>query len=399
VLSGTDYPIEEAVRQLGALGLAAGYLAPTFTMLDKSIMDAHAGLREYLVLHGVHDYERQEQGTQSKIVVAATLLEPTSTRPSEASLYRPQSKKGDPRIWFTGLKSFALPGNLLAVVAHERHLYVLNVSDQATRSALADSGSPIRQVLARVSGDTSPVARELLMRLRTIAGQGYVTSLRSGDTGIGYTLETLLGIAANSSRSPDYKGIEIKAKRLRQVKTRQTLFSNVPSWTKSRLTALQMIDTYGYVVDGRRQLYCTISNQPNSQRLLLKVSEEPAELYAMGWTQAGFNESALSWDLPVLQQALASKHADTFWVSAETRRDDRGIEEFQFTTAAYTRRPYVSNLPILLDTGVVTVDLLLHEQFSATGSRRVRDHGYLFRMWPDDMPALFPPPLRYDLLT
>ena len=31
--------------------------------------------------------------------------------------------------------------------------------------------------------------------------------------GVGYTLETLLGIAANSSKAPDYKGIEIKSGR------------------------------------------------------------------------------------------------------------------------------------------------------------------------------------------
>jgi len=52
-----------------------------------------------------------------------------------------------------------------------------------------------------------------LSKLQIISAKGFVDSLRSGDTGVGMTLETLLGIEANSNRAPDYFGIEIKAKR------------------------------------------------------------------------------------------------------------------------------------------------------------------------------------------
>ena len=72
--------------------------------------------------------------------------------------------------------------------------------------------------------------------MREVASKGYVRTLRPGDTGVGFTLETLLGISANSSKSPDYKGIEIKSGRKRSQKSgRTTVFSQVPNWQISRL--------------------------------------------------------------------------------------------------------------------------------------------------------------------
>ena len=52
----------------------------------------------------------------------------------------------------------------------------------------------------------------------------------------------------------------------------------------------------------------------------------------------------------------------------------------------------MGNLVSLLEAGVVTVDYLMHEQ-----GRRVRDHGYLFKINPSNLDALFPPPLIYQL--
>jgi len=50
---------------------------------------------------------------------------------------------------------------------------------------------------------------QLKEKLSDINRMGYVVSLRKGNTGIGYTLETLLGVAENNLRSPDL-GIELK---------------------------------------------------------------------------------------------------------------------------------------------------------------------------------------------
>ncbi len=50
----------------------------------------------------------------------------------------------------------------------------------------------------------------LRTKLEQVKEMGYVISLRRGNTGIGYTLETLLGIAENNIKLPDFGTIEVK---------------------------------------------------------------------------------------------------------------------------------------------------------------------------------------------
>ncbi len=53
--------------------------------------------------------------------------------------------------------------------------------------------------------------KELESKLREIKNKGFVSSLRSGSTGIGYTFESLLGISENNLPIPDIGGrIELK---------------------------------------------------------------------------------------------------------------------------------------------------------------------------------------------
>ena len=82
-------------------------------------------------------------------------------------------------------------------------------------------------------------------------------SKRKGPTGVGFTLETLLGITENNRQAPDYKGIELKAGRLnhKMPRSRTTLFSKIPDWSKSACSSgMLLLENYGYLVDGRRQL-------------------------------------------------------------------------------------------------------------------------------------------------
>ena len=51
---------------------------------------------------------------------------------------------------------------------------------------------------------------ELKERLTAIKHKGYVTSMRRGNPGIGYTLETLLEVRENNLRSPDFGDMELK---------------------------------------------------------------------------------------------------------------------------------------------------------------------------------------------
>ncbi|MDR1218756.1 MAG: MvaI/BcnI family restriction endonuclease [Treponema sp.] len=54
---------------------------------------------------------------------------------------------------------------------------------------------------------------EFKEKFQKIKNMNYVPSLMRGPTGIGYTLETLLGITENNDAKPDIDGAELKAHR------------------------------------------------------------------------------------------------------------------------------------------------------------------------------------------
>ena len=68
MLIKSDKDIKEVMADLAAMGTEAAYLVPTSTGLQKSILDAHEGLRNYLKRMDFHDYDAQHQGPENKLV-------------------------------------------------------------------------------------------------------------------------------------------------------------------------------------------------------------------------------------------------------------------------------------------------------------------------------------------
>ena len=147
MLSKADYSIESAERLLAPLGVTASYIAPTPTALQKSIIDATEGVRTCLRRAGIHDFDKQQKGQDHKKVVEAEVFSRGSHRRVKMSLYRPETKDGDPRLWIGHLGEAASPHNLMAVIPTADSVLVLNMSDDATRAELARSGSMIRSRL------------------------------------------------------------------------------------------------------------------------------------------------------------------------------------------------------------------------------------------------------------
>ena len=104
---------------------------------------------------------------------------------------------------------------------------------------------------------------ELREKLSSIRQMGYVVTRRKGNTGIGFTLETLLGLKENNLKTPDYGEIEVKSQR-RGVSNRVTMFTfNRGVW---KIKQKEVIETYGYLdTNGRASLYCTVNSKPNNQ--------------------------------------------------------------------------------------------------------------------------------------
>lgn len=397
MLAKSDFDINEAIRFFNAHSVEATYLVPTAVGLGKSIMDATSPLRLYLKEKQIHNYEGQQQGPEGKKNVQSYFVTETNLIPTTASLYRPMAKgkEGDPRIWFSKLPSYASANNLLGAIAYDNSLYVINLSNPNVLRSVSDQDSPISNLFRQIGKTQNSVSNELLDKLREIASRGWVKTVTIGDTGIGATLEHHLGIQINSSRKPDYKGIELKTKRINVLKnsTRTSLFAQVPDWEISRLkSSAQILDSYGYDRGTVKKLYCTVkTTNPNSQGLILRV-DEPKDLLHECYQSGNISRDVVSWKFGVLRNRLLTKHNETFWVGAATSKIS-GIEHFHYKKVLHTKIPFASNLHTLCQEGVITLDHLIKRDEAG----RVVEKGPLFKIDQSNLGLLFPPALQFDL--
>ncbi|WP_336716279.1 hypothetical protein [Arthrobacter sp. USHLN218] len=110
-------------------GFDFGLLEPTPTGLAKSIMDATGPYRDFLARNGIHDYGSQPRGRDGKRILAAGFLDPSGeVVATAASLYRPGTGNGDPRIWFSGLGKYIHAGDILVTLWDGRQLLLANAS-------------------------------------------------------------------------------------------------------------------------------------------------------------------------------------------------------------------------------------------------------------------------------
>ena len=440
MIEKSDTSVSDVISIFTNYKIAAAFLVPTPTGMEKSIMDATAPIRNLLREENIHSYDLQSKGTSSKKIIEAFFIKEKEIITVKVSFYRPETKSGDPRIWIYGLNNFAKAYNLLALFVVNEKLYILNASNLGILATLANKNlpletpatpkdvisrtiepkgvpiatkfnandplvlassanklSPIERLALETSGVISNTAIELLSLLRDRAGGDFIPSVRSGATGIGATLEDLLGIKSNSRKTPDYKGIEIKASRQDPQKTasssRVNLFSQVPDWESSPFDkAIKVLKKYGYIKDGRLQLYCTLdARKANSQNLMLSVDENTQLLKSIEKNDL-IESPVMLWALSKLKERLAEKHPESFWIKAETKIIS-GKEYFRYYKVVHTTKPILSNLDYLLADGTVTLDLTLSQKTD----NAVRDHGYLFKIWPEDLNSLFPPPLIHEI--
>lgn len=294
-------------------------------------MDATSPLRRLLKRIGLHDYDSQSQGPSSKVTLPAIVHGQESPKTTQASLYRPETKQGDPRIWFYGLKTEATPGDVLAIIPHDAHLHLVNLTQLDVARLSTAKGHSLNALFADILSSTSKVSDELLGRLRELAARGPIPSVikAPADTAIGRTLEHELGIAMNSKQAPDYKGIELKSYRKRgnAKQVRKTLFAQVPDWSLSKLkSSAEILEAFGYERDGAFKLYCQVeAKKRNSQGLMLRLDSEADHLLENS-DQAQYGDFAI-WPLERLRSKLLEKHGETFWVGA-TQILDQGREFF-----------------------------------------------------------------------
>ena len=373
---------------LNQTGLQSVLLLLTDTGIAKSILDATDPIRRLFQNRGIHDYSQQMQGEQSKRMITASIVTDAEVVPVRLSLYRPETKEGDPRMWFYGLKSFADGGDVCAIFIHADSPVLLNLSRSYLAKNINDrEHSFIAKYITKLSEGETSKASELVENLRVIAARGLLKSVGHGATTIGMSIEAALGIAANSSKKPDYHGIELKSGRSSlsgAKKNRTTLFACVPNWTLSNAkSSKEILDRFGYSRGGQFKLYCTVSSlTPNSQGLVFEL--EQAKRWLCEVFTRGQPRNVAIWDFDRLERSLLQKHKETFWITARSHTI-KGVEHFELKSIQHTRNPNILQLFRMLEDGSITMDHLIKRTAAGGGHER----GPLFKIWPKKIPELF----------
>ncbi len=377
---------QQKLKVLTENSVSLTLIEPTETGLKKSIMDATGPVRNYLLENNLHNYADQKQGQDHKVIISSILLHQQVSERSSASLYRPNTKNGDPRIWFSGLTKMARPNDLLGLIAYEGVIYVFNLTRLPVQELIeSKQANPLKDLVYLIGQKVGAVSQELLGKLRKIAARGPMISMLDADTSVGRTLEKALGIDINSSKKPDYKGIELKAYRDKRG-NRKNLFAQVANWELSKLKGSEeILDKFGYWRGEDFKLYCTVSAKTrNSQGLRFRVDND------LNWLLENSDKPKIGdfavWTLAKLHERLLEKHGETFWIAADSSFED-GKEYFHYREIEHTKKPIVSQFDILLEQGIITMDHLIKRNVKG----KVKEKGPIFKIRPNSLALLFPP--------
>lgn len=223
---------------------------------------------------------------------------------------------------------------------------------------------------------------QIVKKLKDIKEAGHIKTHRTGNTGIGKTLEDLLGITENNIPGPNAGMIELKSAR-KNISSMLTLFTKSPL---PRGANSALLDRFGYESEtgsGGKDLHTTVNairhNQlRGEQGFKIEIEEDKVNLITSQ------NEIVAYWDKETLQNSFEKKLQKLLYVKAETRGQGSN-EEFWFNEAWLLSGFDFDNFVKLLREGVILVDIRIGQY--ADG--RPHDHGTGFRVFPDKLDLCF----------
>ena len=209
-------------------------------------------------------------------------------------------------------------------------------------------------------------------KLQEIKKQGFVKTHRRGDTGIGKTLEDLLGIKENNIPLPDIgKVAELKSYR-KNAKSMMTLFTLEPlpnGGDRDRL----LLDNFGYSKrDNQRskELHSTLScKRYNNQNLKLSVEKNKIRVKGKG------KRINISWDMELVKNKFNKKLPALVYVLADTKIIKK-IEHFHFNEAYLLEDFDFELFKKRIRADDIVIDFRMY--YRPNGS--VRNHGTGFRV-------------------
>ena len=230
---------------------------------------------------------------------------------------------------------------------------------------------------------------ELVEGIKEIKECGFVKTHRADDTGIGKTLEDLLGIKENNFSGPDGEDTELKTAR-KNSSSMLTLFtkSPLPRGINSKLRK-----AYGYpdkTFAPELCLHSTVtSTEFNKQGFRIISKKDRIEL-ASNKQQTKIPDMPIPyWKRETLEKALRIKYKDSLLYTKAEFRGSGKDEEFHYVEAYHLQDLSFEKFAKNLSKGILKVDVRLGFYDSGKKIGKRHDHGTGFRINPSFLDLIF----------
>ena len=224
---------------------------------------------------------------------------------------------------------------------------------------------------------------ELIDSLKVLKGRGFVKTHRSGNTGVGKTLEDLLGVEENNIPGPNGHMTELKGGR-KHSSSMLTLFTKSPLPDKINT---KLLVNYGYPHKGRKALHTTL---PATKFNTLKGIPGFKINIMTNRVEIVHHEPYKSmptpyWDKETLRERFLRKYPDKLlYVKADTK--GRGKDEHFHYNEAYLSSGFsFKRFTDLL----VAEDIRTDIRIGQYPDGRSHDHGTGFRINPGKLDMCF----------
>lgn len=222
-----------------------------------------------------------------------------------------------------------------------------------------------------------------------ICGMGWIRTHRSGPTGVGKTLEDLLGIAENNIDGPDFGDYELKSCRL-DSNSMLTIFTKTPQ-PQGVVHVLRM--TFGYSSDvydnDEKVLNATLSADhfvpiaDTGRSLKVSCGDTKISIIAEDEKEYAY------WTREQLKTAFEKKYKNKFVYAKAQSRGSGANEEFRFVEAYEVSGFNYDAFVKLLEQGKIYIDLRIGQYHGGAKNGQTHDHGTGFRIKENDQPLLF----------
>lgn len=230
---------------------------------------------------------------------------------------------------------------------------------------------------------------DFVREYKKIIAMGWIKTHRSGPTGIGKTLEDLLGITENNIDGPDFGDYELKSCRINS-NSMLTMFTKTP---QPRGAANTLRKNFGYSSDAydnnEKVLHATLSADryvsiANTGYQLIVVCN-PSKISIVTEDE----EEYAYWTREQLKKAFEKKYKNKFIYAKALSKGVGAFEEFKFTEAYEVSGFDYDAFVSLLEQGKIYIDLRIGQYHEGAKNGQTHDHGTAFRIKEIDQPLLF----------